>query len=92
MSQTSANPTTGETNQIYAEHSDAAVERALCESAAVPAGDRAPALRATARLLRERGDDLARLMALEMGKPVTQGRAEVEKCAWVCEYYADNAA
>ncbi|MEI8314476.1 MAG: NAD-dependent succinate-semialdehyde dehydrogenase [Verrucomicrobiota bacterium] len=92
MSQTSANPTTGETIQIYAEHSDAAVERALCESAAVPAGDRAPALRATARLLRERGDDLARLMALEMGKPITQGRAEVEKCAWVCEYYADNAA
>ena len=30
-------------------------------------------------------------MALEMGKPVAQGEAEVDKCAWVCEYYADHA-
>ena len=88
---TAVNPTTGATLQVYADHSDAAVEQALRDAAAVPASDRAPVLRAAARLLRERRDDLAQLMALEMGKPVTQGRAEAEKCAWVCDYYADHA-
>ena len=89
---TSVNPATGATLQTYADHSDAAVEQALRESQAGPAGDRTPALRAVARLLRERRDAFARLMALEMGKPVIQGRAEAEKCAGVCEYYADLAA
>ncbi|NOQ80180.1 MAG: aldehyde dehydrogenase family protein, partial [Gammaproteobacteria bacterium] len=38
-----------------------------------------------AKLLRERKADYALLMAIEMGKPVIQGEAEIEKCAWVCE-------
>lgn len=37
-------------------------------------------------------DELATLMALEMGKPLKQGRAEIEKCAAVCNYYAQHAA
>lgn len=41
-----------------------------------------------AGVLRARKDELAILMATEMGKPVTQGKAEVEKCALCCEYYA----
>jgi succinate-semialdehyde dehydrogenase/glutarate-semialdehyde dehydrogenase len=45
----------------------------------------------TAALLRERRDALARLMAVEMGKPLAQGRAEADKCALVCEYYAEHA-
>ncbi len=44
-----------------------------------------------ARILRERKDDLAILMAREMGKPVKEGRSEAEKCAWVCDYYSDMA-
>lgn len=53
---------------------------------------RAAALRALARVLRSRTAELAHLMAEEMGKPVVQGRAEVEKCAWVCEFYAEHGA
>ncbi|UYZ64397.1 NAD-dependent succinate-semialdehyde dehydrogenase [Hymenobacter weizhouensis] len=53
---------------------------------------RAGLMHRAAALLRERQDELARLMALEMGKPVTDGRAEALKCALTCEYYADHAA
>ena len=52
---------------------------------------RAEPLRALARLLRERSGEIAGLMAREMGKPVRQGTAEAEKCAWTCEYFAENA-
>ena len=52
---------------------------------------RAGVLRRAAALLRERQDVLARLMALEMGKPVADGRAEAVKCATCCDYYADHA-
>ncbi len=44
-----------------------------------------------AGVLRENKDEYARIMALEMGKPINDGRGEVEKCAWVCEYYAEQA-
>ena len=45
-----------------------------------------------AMVMRQNKEEYARLMALEMGKPITDGRAEVEKCALVCDYYARNAA
>jgi len=44
-----------------------------------------------AKILRSRKEELAILMALEMGKPLQGGRSEIEKCADVCEYYAKNA-
>lgn len=52
---------------------------------------RAEYLKRVAELLQERKEELAELMAREMGKPVAQGISETEKCAWVCEYYADHA-
>ena len=52
---------------------------------------RAQVLERAAGLLEERAPDLAVLMALEMGKPVTIGNGEARKCAWVCRHYARQA-
>jgi succinate-semialdehyde dehydrogenase/glutarate-semialdehyde dehydrogenase len=45
-----------------------------------------------AEVLDNRRDELALLMTNEMGKPLRESRSEIEKCAWVCRYYAENAA
>jgi len=51
---------------------------------------RAALLNAVAAALLQQKDALAKLMALEMGKPLSKGTIELEKCAWVCKYYAKN--
>jgi succinate-semialdehyde dehydrogenase/glutarate-semialdehyde dehydrogenase len=43
------------------------------------------------RILKEKKEELALLMSQEMGKPITAGKAEIDKCAWVCEHYARHA-
>ena len=53
--------------------------------------DRQVPMRRAAAILRERADEFARLMSDEMGKTIREGPGEIEKCAWVCEYYADHA-
>jgi succinate-semialdehyde dehydrogenase/glutarate-semialdehyde dehydrogenase len=95
----SINPTTGKAIQAYDEMTADQVSSAIQDAADawedwrhVSFSERAVLLRSTAAILRERTDELARLMALEMGKPVKQGVAETEKCAWVCDYYAEHAA
>ena len=94
----SVNPENGEQLAAYGEHEPAEVGRILDESAAAfRAGRetsfaaRAAWLARAAALLEERQHDLARLMALEMGKPLAQGRAEALKCASACRYYAAEA-
>lgn len=94
----SVNPTTGETIREWQQASNEQVFAAL--SAAQTAFEdwartgfqaRGDVLRSVAAILRRDKLSLARLMADEMGKPLAQGEAEVEKCAWTCEYYAENA-
>ncbi len=93
------NPATGELIQSFDEWSTekvAAVLDQVHEAFGHWKGtsfeERSRLMRRAAAVLREGAGDYARLMAIEMGKPVAEGRAEVEKCALVCEYYADHAA
>lgn len=98
MAITSVNPATGESIETYATLSAKELGEAIEASSEAfeqwrrtSFDERASAVRRVAGMLRERADELARLMALEMGKPITGGRAESEKCAWVCDYYAEHA-
>ena len=54
-------------------------------------GERAALFHKVANILRDRQEELAKLMALEMGKPLAQGMAEAVKSGFVCDYFADNA-
>lgn len=53
--------------------------------------ERATHLLNVASELKKNKEEYARTITLEMGKPITQSLEEIEKCAWVCEYYAANA-
>jgi len=53
--------------------------------------DRSRLMINAANILRVKKEEYSKLMTLEMGKPIAQSRAEVEKCASVCEYYSENA-
>lgn len=52
---------------------------------------RAECVEKIAAILRERKNEFATMMAEEMGKPIRSGKSELDKCAWVCDYYAENA-
>ena len=54
--------------------------------------ERSKLMKAAAAELRKNKQEYAETMTLEMGKPITQAIAEIEKCAWVCDFYAENAA
>jgi succinate-semialdehyde dehydrogenase/glutarate-semialdehyde dehydrogenase len=94
----SVNPMNGELIREYPEDSEEDVRTALLEASAAFAGwrrttfaVRAQNMRAAADRIDARRDELARLMALEMGKPLVPGRAELDKCASTCRFYAEAA-
>jgi succinate-semialdehyde dehydrogenase / glutarate-semialdehyde dehydrogenase len=98
MNLQSINPATGDVLETFpettAQQLDGILARADAASRAWrrrPIAARAERLRAAARILRERKAAAARTMALEMGKPLAQGVAEAEKCAWACDYFAEQA-
>jgi succinate-semialdehyde dehydrogenase/glutarate-semialdehyde dehydrogenase len=93
------NPYNGKPLSSYAYMDKEAAEREVKRAArafedwrTLDIKNRAMPLKTCARLLKDRAGEYAALMAKEMGKPVGQGLAEAEKCAWVCDYFADNAA
>jgi succinate-semialdehyde dehydrogenase/glutarate-semialdehyde dehydrogenase len=94
----SVDPATGRKLAEWPSADEAALETALAGGAARfrrwsrrPAAERADGLRAIAASLREASQHAALEMASEVGKPLAQGRAEVEKCAATLEYFADFA-
>jgi succinate-semialdehyde dehydrogenase / glutarate-semialdehyde dehydrogenase len=98
MGISSRNPATGELLKSFDELDSTLIEGKLQRSARAfsrhrrtPMGERARLMRRTAQILEEEKEQLARLMTLEMGKPIRAAIAEAEKCAAVCRYYAENA-
>jgi succinate-semialdehyde dehydrogenase/glutarate-semialdehyde dehydrogenase len=92
------NPATGQSGRTYEGRTQAevrdivvAVDRAFAKWRRRSYSERAGVMKKAAAVLRQRKDEFAALMMEEMGKPISDGRAEVEKCATACDYFADNA-
>ena len=67
-------------------------EKAFASWRKVPLKERSALLKKAGQVLRNHADDYAKMITLEMGKPISEAKGEVNKCAWVCDYYAENAA
>src|SRR6266571_8103229 len=98
MSIQSINPATEEIIETFEPYSATQVNQALEQARKAFLGwrettfaERGTILHRVATYLREHKVELARLATLEMGKPIIESEAEVEKCAWNCDFFADNA-
>jgi len=97
MPHTSLNPSTNQLIQTYASWDSSRLEQALEKTrraqqawAQTSFSQRAEVLRNAAMQLRAQRDRYATLIPQEMGKPLREARAEVEKCTTVCDYYAQH--
>ena len=98
MTIATVNPATGETLKTFDAFNDAEIDAAIARAAKAfginrkrTFSARAKRMHRAAELLDERQSELARLMTLEMGKPILAAVAEVNKCALACRYYARHA-
>lgn len=94
----SINPYDNKEIATYKEQSEKEVDDILEKSQAafnswreVPVKERCEFLVNAAGVMRNNVDRYAKTLTLEMGKPISEARGEIEKCAWVCEFYAENA-
>ena len=94
----STNPTDASPLQNHEFHTDEQIQSVLTQAvraqqawAAQGVIERCKLLSQVAAVLRGKKAEYARLMTLEMGKPITEAEAEIEKCAWTCDFYAEAA-
>lgn len=94
----SIDPTTEELLAEYEEYSENKINN-LIENAEIafyrfrktPLSQRTQLMLRVASVLEKRKEEFSKLMTLEMGKPIIQARAEIDKCIWLCNYYCENA-
>ncbi|MDC6389022.1 NAD-dependent succinate-semialdehyde dehydrogenase [Maribacter sp. PR1] len=94
----SKNPYTGEKLKEYTKDTDSTITEKLKITQSVqkdwanlPITERCNLLDCVSELLLERKEEYANLITSEMGKPISQSIAEIEKCAWACDFYGYNA-
>ena len=94
----SINPYNGEKVGRYTAHTPEQLETILNRAGEAfktwsrePLSRRTQLIQKAGQVLRDNVEEYAQMITLEMGKPISESRAEINKCAWVCDYYAENA-
>ena len=92
------NPATGEEIDTYSVMQAEEIKRianygrsAFTKWKSVDLSERAQYMRKLGRIMRRNKEQYAKVITEEMGKPIRQSVAEIEKCAWVCDYYSEHA-
>lgn len=95
----SVNPYSGKQIATYKAQTETEIKTVLDQSEKAfkkwskrPLSERTDLLKKVGQVLRDNVEEYAKIITLEMGKPISESRAEINKCAWVCDYYAENAA
>ncbi|MEW6508641.1 MAG: NAD-dependent succinate-semialdehyde dehydrogenase [Bacteroidota bacterium] len=91
------NPATGKIEKTYVEFSKEEIKKSIHDTyesylkwKGTDIKERSRLMKNAASVLRSKRNEYAFIITTEMGKPIKQSIAEVEKCAWVCEYFAEN--